>query len=62
MAVGEVFADSLKLSALILSPDLLVERWRGSPRVRKRKKRPGLTVEVGVNEVKQHALPLVQVG
>lgn len=62
MAVSEVLADSLKLSALILSPNLLVERWRGSPRVRKRKKRSRLTLAVGVDEAKQHALPLVQVG
>ena len=47
---------------MVVLPDFLVQSWRGAPGVRKRKKRPRLTVEVGVDEAKQHALPLVQVG
>ena len=47
---------------MVVLPDVLVQSWRGSPGVRKRKKRSRLTLAVGVDEAKQHALPLVQVG
>lgn len=62
VAVDEVLADGLKFGALMLCPDFLVESWRGSPRVRGRKKGLWLAVAVVVDEREQHTVPLMQVG